>query len=365
MVTVKWLRVLVVLILMASDVGADELQELVDARAKPLLKDHDALGIVVGIWKDGKPQIFAYGKVQTPNGEHPPDGDTLFEIGSITKTFTGILLAEAVKRKEVKLDDPVNLHLPKDFQVSSKTEKAITLLHLATHRSGLPVEPPLLGLFAHNSLNPYVDYDQKKLSAFLKLDRKLREPGEKYEYSNVGMGLLGHALVYAAKADSYNELVRERICKPLALKDTSEAQTGAQKLRLAWGHNAGGKPTDPWDFATLSGAGALRSSTQDLLRYAAANMNVGKSALWPSIEMSHEERSKAASKSVGVGLGWHRSQLKGERLCLWHNGRTGGYQSMLALTPDRGTAVVILCSQAGIGGLERIAFELLEQIEVK
>ncbi len=361
----NWLRVLVVLVLATSDVGADDLQELVDERAKPLLKDHDTLGIVVGIWKDGKPHIYSYGKVLTPRGEHQPDGDTIFEIGSITKTFTGILLAEAVKRKEVKLDDPVNLHLPKELQVVSKTEKPITLLHLATHQSGLPREPPLLGLFAYNSLNPYADYDLKKLSTFLKLDRKLREPGEKYEYSNIGMGLLGHALVHAAKAESFNELVRERICKPLKLNDTSEAQTGTQKLRLAHAHNPTGKSTDPWDFATLSGAGALRSSAHDMLRYAAANMNIGKPALWPSMQVSHEERSKAASKSIGVGLGWHRSQLKGERLCLWHNGRTGGYQCMLALAPDRGTSVVILCSQSGIEGLERMAYDLLEHIEAK
>jgi serine-type D-Ala-D-Ala carboxypeptidase/endopeptidase len=227
----------------AEPVG--DLKTIVDPLVEPLTKDKPTVGLVVGVWVDGKPQIFGYGKVVTPVGEVAPDGRTLFEIGSITKAFTGILLADAVARKEVALDDPANKHLPIDLQIQSKSDVPITLLQLATHRSGLTVQPPLIGLTAKNKENPYADYTRTKLARLTKELKPNREPGEKYEYSNLGAGLLGHALATAAKADSYDALVRDRICKPLGLKDTGEALTGGQKSRLARGRNDKLELTDP------------------------------------------------------------------------------------------------------------------------
>ncbi len=215
-----------------------DLKTTVDPLVEPLIRDKPTVGLVVGIWVHGQPQIFGYGKVTTPAGEVAPDGRTLFEIGSITKAFTGVLLADALSRKEVALDDPANKHLPADLQIQSKSDAPITLLQLATHRSGLPVQPPLIALIAGNKENPYADYTHAKLTRLTKELKPSRAPGEKYEYSNLAVGLLGHALVNAAKADSFDALVRDRICKPLALKDTGEALTGGQKSRLARGRNA-------------------------------------------------------------------------------------------------------------------------------
>jgi serine-type D-Ala-D-Ala carboxypeptidase/endopeptidase len=344
---------------------AADLKPALDRLVEPLTKDKPAVGLVIGVWMDGKPHVDGYGKVTTAVGVMEPDGDTLFEIGSITKAFTGILLADAASRKEVALDDPANKHLPADLQIKTKSDRPVTLLHLATHRSGLPVEPPFLGLFARNKENPYADYVRPKLVRLMGMLQAEREPGVKYVYSNLAVGLLGHALTAASKADSYDALVRERVCKPLGLKDTGEALTGAQKARLARGHNAKLEPTDPWDFATLEACGGLKSSANELLRFGAANLGEVKAPLLDALKTSHEKRELARSETVEIGLCWHRSKLKSGELMIWHNGGTGGYRSMIAFTPATRRAVIVLCC-ADLGSeVDKLAIKVLAQVQPK
>jgi CubicO group peptidase (beta-lactamase class C family) len=344
--------------------GADLKPDL-DRLAEPLAKDRPAVGLVVGVWADGKPHVFGYGRVTTALGESVPDGDTLFEIGSVTKAFTGVLLADAAARKEVALDDPANAHLPADLRIRTASDRPVTLLHLATHRSGLPVQPPFLGLTARNKANPYADYVRPELAKLMGALKSEREPGAQYAYSNLGVGLLGHALVGAARADGYDALVRERVCRPLGLADTGEALTGARKARLARGHDAKLKPTDPWDFATLEACGGLRSSANDLLRFAAANLGAVKTPLAGALAASHEKREAAGSDGIEIGLCWHRLKLKGGEPVVWHNGGTGGYRSMVAFTPATKLAVVVLCS-ADVGPeVDKLALQALAQIQPK
>lgn len=262
---------LLALLLAAAPARAEDWKPLIDPLVAAVLKGHKSAGIVVGVRLAGRSEVFGYGTVVTPAGEGVPDGRTLFEVGSITKTFTGALLAEAVARGEVKLDDPLTKHLPPGLPFTANAAGPPTLLDLATHRSGLPVQPPLIGLIARNPANPYAGYDHASLVATLTA-LKPKPSGQKSLYSNLGAGLLGHALVNAAKADSYDALVRDRIGKPLKLRDTTEAPTGEQRSRLARGHDAASEPTGPWDFASLEACGGLRSTADDLLRYAAANL---------------------------------------------------------------------------------------------
>lgn len=359
------MRLLTVLLLglVTGPARAADLKPVIDPLAEPLTKDRPLVGLVVGVWVDGQPQVFGYGKVTTPCGELTPGGDTLFEIGSITKTFTGVLLAEAVERKEVKLDDPANKHLPTDLHIRPKTDKPVTLLHLTTHRSGLTVQPPFLGLTARNRSNPYADFTRSKLARLMSELKPQREPDVKYEYSNLGVGLLGHALVAAAKADSFDQLIRDRVCRPLRLVDTGEALTGAQQARLARGHDKDFQPTGSWDWATLEACGGLRSSANDLLKFAAANLGETESPLTPILRASHEKRAATPSEKIDVGLGWHLRKLKSGEPVVWHNGGTGGYRSMLAFTPGTGRAVVILCA-ADLGSeVDRLAFGVLNSIQ--
>lgn len=331
-------------LLIAPAARAADVTAVVTPRAEAFLAGKKNVGLVVGVWHAGKPHVYGFGTVVLPGGKQTPAGDTLFEIGSITKAFTGVLLAEAVRRGEVKLDAPARDYLPADVPLPKAGDAPITLAHLATHRSGLPVQPVMIGLLAKDPANPYADFDRKKLADHLKVLKPARQPGAKYEYSNLGAGIAGHAVVHAARADSFDALVKERVCKPLGMKDTAEALTGAQRARWATPHDKEGRPVSPWDFACLEGCGGLRSTADDLLKFAAANLGEVKTPLLPALTLSHEPRADGRDDAERLGLFWHLAAPGDGRTRVWHNGGTPGSHSMLAMVPATKTAVVVLCT---------------------
>ena len=328
-----------------SPVPPDPLRAVVAPRVEKFLAAHKNAGVVVGVWKDGTPHVFGFGTVFLPTGERTPDGTTVFEIGSVTKALTGVLLAEAVRRGEVKLDAPAQNYLPPDLVLPKVGDAPITLEDLATHYSGLPAEPPFIGFTAKNGANPYADYDRQKLARMLAGLKPEHKPGEKHDYSNLGTGLVGHALVHVAKADSFDALLRERLCKPLGLKDTGEALTGEQRSRSARGHEADGTPTPHWDFASLEACGAVRSTANDMLRFAAAAVGDRETELLPAIRDSLKPRKKALGPSE-IGLFWLVTPTPGRPPDVWHNGSTFAHHAMLWLVPGAKTAVVVLSSVA-------------------
>src|SRR5437762_5105440 len=222
------------------------LKERVDSRR--------AAGIVVGILDGGGRRLVASGS--GPAGA-PLDGDTVFEIGSVTKVFTSSLLADMVRRGEVKLEDSISKYLPASVRLPSRNGKEITLLDLATQTSALPRLPG--NLAPQDPQYPYAGYTVEQLYVFLSHYTLTRDIGEKYEYSNLGVGLLGHVLARKAGM-SYEELVTKRILEPLGMKDTAITLSASMRARLAPGHDAGGAPVPTWDLPVLAGAGALRST---------------------------------------------------------------------------------------------------------
>jgi CubicO group peptidase (beta-lactamase class C family) len=307
------------------------LREKVDTGARELVAHPKSAGLAIGLLRDGVPHVLGYGRISDTDPA-APGGDTVFEIGSLTKTFTGILLDQAVRDGVVALEDPLAKHLPKDVRVPSRNGKDITLLHLATHRSGLP---PLPSNFApKDATNPYADFTVEDLYDCLDTLELARDPGAKYDYSNLGMGLLGHILALKA-GRPYESLVVERICAPLGMTDTRVALDAGQKRRLAPGHDSAGNAAPNWDLPTLAGAGALRSTANDLLRYLAANLGDAYAA-------THVERARIG-KGQGIGLAWHRMKLADTGpVIVWHNGRTGGYRSWAGFVAETKTAVVVL-----------------------
>lgn len=312
-------------------------------------------GVVVGTVDlgSGSTAIVAAGRTSLPDGPEP-DGRTLFEIGSITKVFTALLLADAVTRGEVALDTPLRALLPGHVAVPSKDGVEITLEHLATHTSGLPRSP--LGvtaelrsaLFTHD--NPYSALTRDGLYDALGRTRLRRTPGTgRIAYSNSGAALLGHALVAAAGSryadgpdagsQGYATLVRERICTPLGLGDTVVSLDAAQSRRLAVGHRRRDRPTPHWELPGLAGAGALRSTASDVLAFLRAQLVPPAGPLGAAIALTQVPRRTRGR--TGIGLGWMLADGRTGR-SLWHNGGTGGFRSFAAFTPDQGTAVVIL-----------------------
>ena len=221
-------------------------------------------GIVVGILRGGDQWVAGYGSFDA--GQQPPDEDAIFDIGSVTKVFTTLVLAEMVLRGEVALDDPAQKYLPSTLQMPKWRGQEITLFHLATHTSSLPRLPGNLWKTIKDQANPYANYQVSDMYEFLSGYKLKRPIGSRVEYSNLGMGLLGHILGLVA-GKSYEELVSERILRPLGMNHTSIALSPEQQGRLAPGHTSDGKVTANWDIPALAGCGALRSTAGDVLRF--------------------------------------------------------------------------------------------------
>lgn len=317
------------------------LKERVDSRRSS--------GIAVGILDEGGRRVVAYGGA-------PFGGDTVFEIGSVTKVFTSALLSDMVRRGEVKLVDPVSKYLPAGTRVPSRNGKEITLLDLATQTSGLPSLPD--NLAPKDPKNPYADYTVEQLYTFLSRYELTRDIGEKYEYSNLGMGLLGHALARRAGV-GYEEILRRRILEPLGMKDTAITLSAGMRARLAAGHDAEGAVVPNWDLPTLAGAGALRSTVNDMLKFLAANVDAGAGdrPLLSALRETHTVRRGTGTPDLDIGLGWHIFHRFGTDLT-WHNGGTGGYHSWVGFVEKKRVGVVVLSNSSS--DIDDIGLHLVE-----
>jgi CubicO group peptidase (beta-lactamase class C family) len=455
--------------------------ELSDADIKAILRArvedaNKAVGIVVGIVDERGSRIISYGTRRSDSPE-PVDGDTLFEIGWVTKVFTGTLLADMVERGEVKLDDPVSKYLPASVKLPSHHGRPITLAELATHSSGLPrwpdnavprelqdpfadytagqmyeflsrYQPPPekenspwftgneianldsfaaklkqppesdpLSRYINQQLSPLsrdhlsnysgganarmvvslaVDlnriirdgplYDTRRFAGIKLSDETLKQIEQKpqgknlfllnrallmeaypsdlsvegfdFNYSHLGMGLLGHALALKA-GTNYEALLKHRVCAPLGLSNTTVTLTPAQRARLAEGYDETLKPALNWGFSVLAGAGALRSTANDLLKFLSANLGLTKSSLWPAMQLAQTPRQKTGpSSSFQIGLGWQITREFGSELLI-HNGQTGGYHSFIGFDPKNKRGVVVLANSAN--SIDDIGLHLLEK----
>ena len=312
-----------------------------------------SVGIVVGVVEPGGRRVVAHGQLATDNPTEV-GGDTVFEIGSITKAFTAILLADLAGEGAVELEMPVQRLLGPDVTVPTRSGAEITLLHLATHSSGLPRLPS--NMRPGNAANPYADYTVAQLNEFLASYELERDIGETVEYSNLGAGLLGHALALNQGTD-YETLVSERLLEPLGMSDTSINLSPSQQERLAVGHSVQLRPVANWDLPTLAGAGALRSTVNDMLTFVEANLGLRESALQEAMADSHQSRRDFQAPAMRIGLGWVIRSGHGRELH-WHNGGTGGYRSFLGFDLESQTGVVVLSNSGD--SVDDLGFHLLD-----
>lgn len=350
----------ILLLLPASGRAQTTESVLSDADIRKILVEridtfHQGVGIVVGTLSPKGRRVISYGSLH-PGDARPLNGQTLFEIGSVTKVFTSLLLADMVQRGEVAFTDPVAKYLPEGVKVPQRDGRAITLLDLATQTSGLPSIPD--NFAPKDRANPYADYSPEQLYQFLSTYQLTRDIGSKYEYSNLGVGLLGQALTQRAGMD-FEHLVRARIGDPLGMKSTGVALTPEMKARLAVGHDARLAPVANWDIPTLAGAGALRSDVEDLLRFLEAALGYSKSTLAPAMAAMLVPRKPTGMPGMDIALGWHVSTKDGTEL-IWHNGGTGGYRSFLGFNPKTRVGVVVLSNTSTEAGVDDIGRHLLD-----
>lgn len=308
--------------------------------AQPYLDAELLVGLSIGVIQGGNQTAVHLGELA--NGGGRPDSDTLYEIGSMSKVFTGLLLADAVNRGAVRLDQPAQELMPDGATMPAWKDRPIALVDIATHSSGLPRLAD--NMPSLKTANPYADYTSKLALDFLGRHRLRREPGTKYEYSNLGASFLGY-LICSHAGSSYDGLLAKRICGPLGMNDTRVVLTDEMKSRLAVPHVGPGNTTVNWEFADLPGAGGIRSSTRDMLRFAAACLEPPENEVGRAIELSWKKHRQAAAGEPAMGLGWH---VAGDGRTRWHNGQTGGYHSMILVNRPLNAAVVLLTNTASM-----------------
>ena len=337
--------------------GADDekLRRRTDPLVQPYLDNDMIVGMTIGVLREGKQQVFGYGRMSRDD-RRVPYGDTIYEFGSATKVLTGILLADAVVQGRVKLDQPAGDLMPKGVKMPAKGNRAITLQDLSTHVSGLPRIPDNMKI--GDLSNPYADYRKEDLYAFLNKHKLAQAPGTKSEYSNLGGGLLGYLLSLKAKS-TYGDLVRNRIAGPLKMSSTKITIDKESQSRFAPGHLGDGQPAANWDFSVLAGAGGVRTTVNDMLLFAAANLARPKTSWvkrsnWPGpFIKSRSKRAKRRSGLVGI---WRPTELAG----------TTVKRAAIPLDEFSSTAKtkssVILLTNTATGEVDQLAADILRMI---
>ena len=310
-------------------------------------------GAMVGRLTPNERSFTTYGRVSKGGSE--PTAETMFEIGSITKVFTALLLADMVERGEVALDDLVRKYLPDSVTVPSRGGRQISLADLATHTSGLPRNPGNLDI--NNLDNPFARYGSAERYAFLASYTLPRNPGAQWEYSNLGTGLLGHALSLRAGM-SYEELLRRRVFDPLGMTSTTITLNSEQRARSAMGHDENLSPVSWWNFDMMAGAGAIRSTAADMLDFAEAAMG-GATPLKAAFARMTSVRRVHQNRSMQQALGWAVQRLMGAEI-LAHDGGTHGFRSQLMVDSINKRAAIVWINAGGAQGVNDLATHAVE-----
>jgi CubicO group peptidase (beta-lactamase class C family) len=311
----------------------------------------NTVGMTVGFWKDGESSTYGYGEIKK-GGKQVPDAHTFFEIGSITKTFTAAAMVQWLNEKGLSLESPIQPFLPSSIPALSKGGVAVNFKQILNHSSGIAYFPSNLNLLLNDDAKELARYSEAKLFDYLEKGKLNATPGTTYEYSNTAMGLAGTILARENKT-TYGDYLRMKMCEPLGLFETKAQLTAEEKIRMADGHR-GGKKVDLWEsLGALDGAGVLRSTTSDLLKYGAACINPPNTPLGRAMstaQVSTLKNAKNLIESVEVCLGWH--QLKTEDktgTLLFHDGGTGGFNCSLILDKEK-KLVLVVCYNSYNGG---------------
>ena len=326
----------------------DDIARLVAARNAP----RAGQGIVVGVLGPEGRRIVAGGT--GPGAKF--DGGTLFEIGSITKVFTALILADMVNKGEVSLEDPAAKFLPPGHRMPKRGDRQITLRDLSTHRSGLPRMADDMSS-EDDPDSAFNDYTEAKLLAFLDRYQLTRDIGSKWEYSNIGVGLLGYLLARATGTD-YATLLRQRITGPLGMNDTMVTVPPSRAAQLAPPFDAYMRTSKPWSASVLTAAGDIRSSAADMLIFAHAVLDP-KSPIAPAMRTALSVRVPAMNGQVEQALGWLVMHPQPGRELLSHDGATGGYRAVLAIEPAKRRAVVALVNSAAEPSVTDLGLHIL------
>ena len=323
-----------------------DLEAALDSEVMKLI-DHDAsYGMVIGVYKDGRSFIKGYGTVSKASAT-VPSASTVFQIASVSKLFTASLLQILCDEGALRMDATL-AELIGDSMALSPAAQQVTLKQLATHTSGFPSFPKSHVIKAielagkENLMHPYSHLGPKYIFDYLETTEDKREPG-RFEYSNFGMGLLGHVLELVTKK-SLESLAAEKLFAPLDMRNTAISLTPEMKEHLAQGYTASRQPSPIWTFSALAGAGAFNSNAEDMMKFVRANIEDG-SNMSRTLKKMHEPQFGG-----DTGIGWLQpmflDRFFGNKTVVWHNGIVGGYVSYVSVDIKNKTGIVVLFNKA-------------------
>lgn len=313
------------------------LDKTVDSVALTFIEKANTAGLSIGIIQNGQFYTYHYGEMDKKTAKLPDD-NTFYEIGSITKTFTGTLLAQAILDKKIQLEDDIRQYLPEKYPNLEFKGQPILIKHLANHTSGLQSFPneDISKQKGFDPQNPYKHYTSDMVLTYLHKIKLDTTAGLKSSYSNYGAGLLGIILEKTYNT-SYEDLVKKYITKPLGMVNTKINISKTDSIWFAKPYNEEGNPSAYWDITGLGAAGAIRSTLPDMLKYAKANMDAPNTAMSLAQKGTFQDRPNNE-----IGLFWQLSTTKKGQLMTWHNGGTGGFSTFCGFIKAQNLAVVLL-----------------------
>jgi CubicO group peptidase (beta-lactamase class C family) len=312
----------------------------------PYAQKSSTAGLSIGIFKDNKVYYYGYGETKKGNNIIP-DSTTLYELGSITKTFTALLIIDYLQSNSLSINCPINDLLPSDIPLLQINNKPILIKHILNHTSGLPRVPDDF-LTGNDQKNPYKRYDSTMFYNYLKTFRLQREPGQTLEYSNLGLALMG-VILERKLHKSYQEILLEEICNPMGLNHTGIIVSENDALKYADGHDSEGNFVEHWnDLNAFNGAGAIKSNVKDLLIYGKNILFSESSCLKTPIDISLNVTFESGSEKIGSG--WEYINLDGVEL-FGHEGTTAGFYSCLRISRSKNIVFVLLTNN-GLGSAD-------------
>ena len=304
--------------------------------------------VVVGLIDPNGTKMYSFGNISKANNIPVNGRSILFDIGSITKTFTTLLLADMVKQGIVNLNDPIEKYLPANVKVPQYKGVKITLENLASHTSGLPEWPS--NIWLNNNVGVFnPNYNESMLYQGLSNTTLTREPGSQFQYSSFGIALLAHILSLKAGSVPYEQLVKDRILDVLGMNDTKITLSPYEiKNRFSIGHRGGKEITTPTVPEIVAGAGAFRSTADDMLKYTSANLGFLHTKLDDAIQLYHLIThpiipANPMNYSEYVALDWRVLTNLGTET-LTHEGAINGWNALVGFIPTKQIGIVLLCS---------------------
>jgi D-alanyl-D-alanine-carboxypeptidase/D-alanyl-D-alanine-endopeptidase len=320
-----------------------EIHRIIEERVATIAGPEGGMGIVVGVLDEKGPRVIAYGDSGGPD-RRPLTGDTVFEIASVTKVFTALLLADMVQSRHLKLTDPVATYLPKGTKLPERNGRAMTLVDLATHTAGLPFMPDNLPTLQDSANSRY---SQADLYRFIAAQTLSRDIGSEWDYSNLDYWLLQEAMAARGRG-GFEQLLQKRVIAPLGLHSTAITSSPELKARAAVGHDAVLQPAPPIGsvpvFDLMPAAGGMLSTANDLLKFLGVAMGYEDSKLARSMAKLLQTRRPAGKDEQA--LGWMIAS-DGDDEVVFHDGGSFGFSSSVAWQPQRRIGVVVLMNQTG------------------